>query len=499
MLFNSFEFLLAFLPLVWLGFFAIARRSHRGAALWLTLASLFFYGWWNPRLLWLLLASAAFNFWLGRILARRTGSAAKAGASASNSKMTRLPVLTVAVVANLALLGYFKYTNFFIATANAWLSTHHAALDLVLPLGISFFTFTQIAYLVDIHRGRAREADALRYLLFVTYFPHLIAGPVIHHQQMMPQFALPETYRPKRANIESGLAIFALGLFKKVVLADHLALLASPVFDAAAQGQAPSAAAAWVATLAYALQLYFDFSGYSDMAVGLSRLFNIQLPLNFASPYQANNIIEFWRRWHMTLSAFLRDYLYIALGGNRHGRWRRQLNLFLTMVLGGLWHGASWNFVLWGALHGLMLMGNHGWRALCQRLHLPSWRGSAWAGRLLTFVLVVLAWVPFRAADLPTTWLIWTSLADWQHLSWSDVSTGAQLRCLVGLALVWWLPNTVDWVDASSAKSERPLGQVKAAWSSWRPTPLWGAAMGAMLGLAVIFFSKNSPFLYFQF
>ncbi|WP_088285350.1 MBOAT family protein [Ideonella sp. A 288] len=483
MLFNSFEFIFGFLPVVWLLFFAAARWGQWPALLWLTAASLFFYGWWNPRLLWLLLASAAANFLLGRLLSRWTPE----GTTSARSR----GLLVAAVTANLLLLGYYKYTNFLIGTANALLSTHTGLVDLVLPLGISFFTFTQIAYLVDIHRGLAREADALRYLLFVTYFPHLIAGPVIHHQQMMPQFGWPQNFRPQRANMESGLAIFAIGLFKKVVIADHLALLATPVFDAAAQGQPVSTAAAWVGALAYALQLYFDFSGYSDMAVGLSRMFNITLPINFDSPYKAGNLIEFWRRWHMTLSAFLRDYLYIGLGGNRRGKARRFVNLFLTMLLGGLWHGASWNFVLWGALHGLGLIVNHAWRALAAGLSLPTLPGQAWAGRLFTFLFVVLAWVPFRAADLPTTWALWARMADLGHLAWPELCAAGHVGLLLALAVAWWLPNTVEWVDrAPSAGPRLP---------AWRATPRWGVAMGATLGVSMLFFSKNSPFLYFQF
>jgi alginate O-acetyltransferase complex protein AlgI len=479
-LFNSYEFLLVFLPVVWLLFYGSARYSHRVALGVLTLASLVFYGWWNPKLLWLLLASAAGNFLVGRALARAVAQ------PAGQALASRL--LTAAVVANLLLLCWYKYTNFLIGTANTLLHQQWPLVaNLVLPLGISFFTFTQIAYLVDIRRGHAREADPLRYLLFVTYFPHLIAGPVIHHQQMMPQFALPSTFVPQRERLQSGLAIFALGLFKKVVIADHLALVANPVFDGAVH-TAPTPAMAWVGALAYALQLYFDFSGYSDMAIGLSRLFNVELPINFNSPYRARNLIDFWRRWHITLSTFLRDYLYFALGGNRHGTVRRFVNLFTTMFLGGLWHGASWNFAFWGALHGLGLIVNHGWRSAVERWKLPDPFKLPGSGRLLTFVFVVIAWVPFRAADLATTQRVWSAMAStsgW-HVPVDDPrALPWLLLCLAG---AWWLPNSVDWVDGRG-------------WQrlTWRPTVAWGAAMGLLAGVAVTFFTRNSPFLYYQF
>ena len=358
MLFNSFLFLFVFLPATLLGFFLIGRYSRPLAALWLFAASLFFYGWWNPAFTFLLLASIAFNYSVGTALARE--HARRRAASGSW-------LLGVGVCANLGLLAYYKYANVFIQGGNAVLGTGWQIESIVLPLGISFYTFTQIAFLVDAHRGEAGEFDFIRYGLFVTYFPHLIAGPVLHHKEMMPQFALAQTYRPHWANLSVGLTILAIGLFKKVVLADGVASFASPVFKAASEGASVTFLEAWVGALAYTFQLYFDFSGYSDMAIGLSLLFGVKLPLNFDSPYKAANIIDFWRRWHMTLSRFLRDYLYFPLGGNRKGPARRHLNLLITMVLGGLWHGAGLTFVMWGALHGFYLIVNHAWRRLLLR------------------------------------------------------------------------------------------------------------------------------------
>jgi len=311
--------------------------------------------------------------------------------------------LASAIAANLALLGYFKYGGFFLENVDGLLGRPFADPRIVLPLGISFFTFTQIAYLVDTWKGRANERNPVHYALFVTYFPHLIAGPILHHSEMMPQFRIPLTYQFDFDKFTTGLCIFAFGLFKKVVLADGVAKFVAPVFDSAERGVAVSLPDAWGGALAYTFQLYFDFSGYCDMAIGLSWLFGIALPLNFDSPYKATSIIAFWRRWHMTLSRFLRDYLYIPLGGNRHGSARRYINLFATMTIGGLWHGAGWTFVAWGALHGAYLWANHAWStATHTRLNLvavpPPVRSTiAW---LLTFLAVVVGWVLFRARTI---------------------------------------------------------------------------------------------------
>jgi D-alanyl-lipoteichoic acid acyltransferase DltB (MBOAT superfamily) len=336
MLFNSAEFLFFFLPLLLFAFFRLGRHNRRLAAFWLTAGSLFFYGWWNPAYLGLLLSSIVFNYLVGYTIAR--------GDDIGSSRRKRL--LALGITVDLALLGYYKYANFFVDSVNAAFGTNYAILEIVLPLGISFFTFTQIAFLVDAARGEAKEFDFVHYSLFVTYFPHLIAGPVLHHKEMMPQFGQASTYRFSHEHLTVGLTVFAIGLFKKVVLADGVAPFASSVFAAAERGEVLGLFQAWGGTLAYSLQLYFDFSGYSDMAIGLSYMIGVRLPINFNSPYKSVNIADFWRRWHMTLSRFLRDYLYIPLGGNRKGSVRRYVNLMTTMLLGGLWHGAGWTFVL---------------------------------------------------------------------------------------------------------------------------------------------------------
>lgn len=319
MLFTSALFAWVYLPVVLAGFFAVGRFSEAGAALWLFLASLVFYAAWMPKFTLLLLASICFNFLVGRRI------------SASRSRVW----LTFGVTANLLLLAYYKYAGFLIANLNALIGSHWNPGPIILPIGISFFTFTQIAFLVDAYAKGVREPRFVHYGLFVTYFPHLVAGPVLHHAQMMPQFGLSKTYRFDFTNFGVGLGIFAIGLFKKVVLADGISPYSDAVFNAADAAQPITVEEAWLGALAYSLQLYFDFSGYSDMAVGLSWMFNIRLPFNFDSPYRACNISDFWRRWHMSLSSFLRDYLYITLGGNRRGEARRYVNLLTTMVLGG--------------------------------------------------------------------------------------------------------------------------------------------------------------------
>lgn len=401
MLFNSPAFILAFLPLTLALFFAIGRHHRPAAAAFLALASLFFYGWWDVRYVPLLCASIALNFGVGsRIIA----------CSIAEDRANARRWLIFGIVADLALLAYYKYSDLALATYNQLADTAYPALEIVLPLGISFFTFTQIAYLVDAYQGKAREYSAVHYGLFVTYFPHLIAGPILHHRQMMPQFERADVYRCIPQRLAEGGAIFMLGLAKKVVLADRFGEFAGGGFAAVASGQEITLFAAWGAVLCYTFQLYFDFSGYSDMAIGLGRMMGIELPRNFASPYKATSIIDFWRRWHMTLSAFLREYLYIPLGGNRQGPVRRHLNLMLTMLLGGLWHGANWTFVVWGGLHGLFLVINHLWREAVARLRL---HGIPWPDRALrpvywalTFLGVMVAWVFFRADSFDAAMLM---------------------------------------------------------------------------------------------
>jgi D-alanyl-lipoteichoic acid acyltransferase DltB (MBOAT superfamily) len=503
MLFNSYSFIFAFLPVVFIGTFWLGRRDQRLATWWLALASLVFYSVWDARFVWLLLLSIAFNFGAGRWIGRYR----EAGATGQGKR-----ALTVAIAANLALLAYFKYANFFLEVVHEWTGQAVPALDILLPLGISFFTFTQIAFLVDVHRGIAREHNFAQYLLFVTYFPHLIAGPVLHHKQMMPQFAEPANFRIDAGNVAVGLTVFVLGLAKKVLIADRLAEYATPVFMAAEAGQVLMPAEAWTGALAYSLQLYFDFSGYSDMAIGLSLMFNIRLPMNFDSPYKSTSIVDFWRRWHMTLSAFLRDYLYIPLGGNRRGALSRYTNLMVTMVLGGLWHGAGWTFLVWGALHGFYLLVNHAWRGLKARW---GWGDGGLAAHLaggaLTFLAVVVAWVFFRADSMGSAWSMLSSMAGLGEEgggSGALVSKGAVRAIVVGLCLVWLFPNVRQmvqafkptWEDMAGVRTPAKSSEGRLArWLTWTPSRVHAVAMALLLIWCLDSFSKVSEFLYFRF
>jgi D-alanyl-lipoteichoic acid acyltransferase DltB (MBOAT superfamily) len=423
-------------------------------------------------------------------------------------------------------LGYFKYANFFLDNANALFGTGLSLGEIILPLGISFFTFTQIAFLVDAWQGKAEEYSLTHYALFVTYFPHLIAGPILHHREMMPQFQLAETYRPHYDKLAAGLTIFVIGLFKKVILADGVAVYVAPVFEAPAAGVTLTFLEAWCGALAYTFQLYFDFSGYSDMAVGLSLMCGIRLPINFHSPYQAVNIIEFWRRWHMTLSRFLRDYLYFPLGGNRRGPARRYLNLLVTMLLGGLWHGAAWTFVVWGGLHGAYLVVNHAWRALRARLGHDLSRSTPWgraAGCLVTFVAVVAGWVVFRADSLeaaasilramaglngfvlPDVWLArWGAFGEW--LAGMGVAfaptpalarTGVVNWIWILLAVVWLAPNTQQIMAAARPALNVPA-DAPARWQ-WRPTAVAAVVVAGLALTVLVNLHRHSEFLYFQF
>jgi alginate O-acetyltransferase complex protein AlgI len=404
---------------------------------------------------------------------------------------------------NLGALAYFKYADFFIGNLNVMAGANLPLLGVVLPIGISFYSFTQIAYLVDTYQGKVTEPNVVHYGLFVTYFPHLIAGPVLHHAQMMPQFARAATYRPDAGRLCAGLLIFCLGLTKKIICADGVSPYADAVFDAADAGLALTVQEAWLGALAYTMQLYFDFSGYSDMAIGISWLFNVRLPFNFDSPYKATSISDFWRRWHISLSTFLRDYLYIALGGNRKGEVRRYLNLATTMVLGGLWHGASWSFVIWGALHGVFLMINHAFRAfvgttaLAQLDASRAWSVIAWA---MTMAGVTAAWVFFRAHSIDGAMLMLRTmygLADQVPEStvfWNaglHVSDAALWSAVLGVAAVL-APNSNRIGDRLLQATQAP-GMLR--WVAGTA----GCALLLLLVLINAVRDSSSAFIYFNF
>ncbi|MBF0165732.1 MAG: MBOAT family protein [Magnetococcales bacterium] len=507
MLFNSYAFIFGFLPITLLCFFATSKFSHRLAELLLVVASLFFYGWYNQKYVFLLLTLIVINYLYSYAIS----------CARQRSASTAKTILTVSIINNLGLLIYFKYANFFIVNIGHMAGIELKVLNVVLPLGVSFFTFTQIAFLVDVYRGIAREYSFIRYALFVIYFPHLIAGPMLHHKQIIPQFERQDTYKFSLNNFSAGLTVFIIGLAKKVLLADQLAYPANQIFDAVTHGGTPMLAEAWIGAFAYTLQIYFDFSGYSDMAVGLSRMFNIHLPVNFYSPYKARNIIEFWHRWHMTLSIFLRDYLYVSLGGNRRGTIRRYVNLMVTMLLGGLWHGAGWTFVLWGGLHGLYLVVNHGWR------YLFGADGASLVWRLLwgwvTFIAVVFAWVPFRAPDFDTAIHMFAGMLGGNGVSLpinfvilfkvdssmvkflgltplSGLPAVEYIVIFLGLLIVWFLPNTQQWIPCYKfvfdAEHELAKGVQKQEM-------MYAVGLGLLMGMSLLSLNRASDFLYFQF
>lgn len=377
MLFNSYVYIFAFLPAAFAGYFLLAKRHKKLAKVWLVIASLFFYSYWNIKYLPLILISLSVNYVLGR----------KIGEAAAQNRSRAKLILILGLAFNIGLLGYYKYADFFLANINYLFNTGFPLPHIVLPLAISFFTFQQIAYIVDAYRGEAKEYDFLNYALFITFFPQLIAGPIVHHKEMMPQFMDERNKHIKWENMAKGLFIFTIGIFKKVMIADTFAYWANLGFDALPE---LTMLDAWITSLAYTFQLYFDFSGYTDMAIGAALFFNIKLPLNFNSPYKALNIQDFWRRWHMTLSRFLRDYIYIPLGGNRRGEIATYRNLMITFLIGGLWHGAGWNFVFWGFMHGTALIIHRLWQKT--GIKMPNF--LAW---LITFNFVNITWIFFRA------------------------------------------------------------------------------------------------------
>lgn len=489
MLFSSLVFILAFLPISFVGYHALRLSGRQALAkAWTVACSLFFYGWWDWRYVALVCGSIAANFAWSRAMERRP----------DKSKI----MLLTGIGTNLLLLAYYKYANFFVQTVDGLTGAGWHIAHIVLPLAISFYTFQQIAYLIESHReGRAADSF-VDYALFVLFFPHLIAGPITHHKEMLPQFATLGAGRLPRSYVQVGTIVFVLGLAKKVLLADGFAMLADPAFGAVRDGAVLSAGDAWLGALSYTLQLYFDFSGYSDMAIGLGLMFGVLLPVNFSSPYKATSIVEFWRRWHISLSRFLRNYLYIALGGNRHGTARRYANLLVTMALGGLWHGASWTFVLWGTLHGLYLVINHAWGALAPK------GGTGAAGRvlgwLLTMVAVVIAWVLFRAESFGSASSVLLSMGG---VNGPGTAAGflfarplGWFAVVAGFVVVTQLPSVLELVNYPRSTPGLPIEHDGLKPVGWR-APAWGTAAAIGVAGALAFARLPDPgiFLYFNF
>ncbi len=485
MVFSSYIFLLAFLPAVLLGFYALRAAGRRDASVtFLLVASAVFYAHWNLAHLALLAGSIAVNFFLG-------GRIAGAGAAAP-----RKTLLIVGIVFSLSLIFWFKYLDFAASNVAALTGASYTFRNFILPLGISFFAFQQIAYLVDCYQTRAYEARPRDYALFVSFFPQLIAGPIVHHGFTRPQFAVLSRSPVNLEMLPYGLMIFAMGLAKKTMIADPIARGIDPIWASAATGEPLTAALAWTAALGYSLQIYFDFSGYCDMAIGIAAMLGVRLPVNFNSPYKAQSIIEFWRRWHITLSNFLRDYVYIPLGGNRGGQLFRLRNIFLTMLIGGVWHGAAWTFIIWGAIHASLITTNH-----ALRLAAPAF--CAWSGpaaRVVkqgsTLFFVVIAWVFFRASDMSAAITVLGGLTRAGAVSIDPVLI-AWMAFAGALAL--FAPNSLE-IAGYREKLDQPFPAESAPGARLlRPTPFSAAAVAILLAGGIAAAWKPAPFIYFNF
>jgi alginate O-acetyltransferase complex protein AlgI len=492
MLFNSYVFLFVFLPAALLTFYGLRRFGFLNASVTaLMLASVAFYTYWRPSDTFILLATIVVNYFLARNLAR---------VSAKGAKL----LLILGISLNLGLLTYFKYFDFLASNIAALGGIDYVARHIVMPIGISFFTFTQLAYLVDCYRSRTYEANFITYALFVTVFPHLIAGPIIHHAQMRPQFARLRRESVNADLINMGMVIFVVGLAKKVLLADNLVGGADIVFNAADHGAHLSTAAAWIGTVAYTLQIYFDFSGYSDMAIGLALLFGLCLPINFNSPYKSTSIIDFWRRWHITLSTWLRDYLYIPLGGNRGGEFARLRNVFITFLLGGLWHGAGWTFVIWGALHGAYVVVNH---LLIKGKPAADGRFTIVMKRVVVMMLVMIAWVFFRATSVAGAIGILRSMFSAQTgTALAGLDMDVYLWMLLGAAIALFAPSTQQLTrytakpaDSLKLPEGSLLGSLRAGHLAYPASPSVALICGLMFAAALACIWRPAIFIYFNF
>lgn len=480
MLFNSYPYILFFLPITIIVYFVLNKNKLIiPAKVWLILASFFFYSQWNPHFTIILLISVLFNFAIASCL----------NAHIFKTNISRKIVLAFGVAANLLVLAHFKYVNFFMENIFGLCHSCWFPLKIFLPLGISFFTFVQISYLVDSYKNETKEYDFLNYCLFITFFPHLIAGPIVRHNEIIPQFKEIKTKVFKYKNIILGLAFFAIGLFKKVVLADAFSQYALMGYSHSSH---LSMLESWILSLSYTFQIYFDFSAYTDMALGSAKMFNIDFPINFNSPYKAASVRDFWRRWHMTLSRFLRDYIYIPLGGNRKGEFRLYINILITFILAGLWHGASWMFILWGMLHGIALCFNHLWGKTS--IKLPKVLNI-----FLTFMFVNMTWIVFRSQDLLQSRRIFESMFNFANiqlpkLNLFSASFGTHayqnlfLFLPLAMILVFGCKNSQELVDLIKINSQ------KKAW-------IYGILLSGafLLCLFKIIYVTPKEFIYFKF
>lgn len=540
MLFNSYEFIFLFLPVTVLIFYQLGKFGNKKLTiLWLVAASFFFYAWWNPPYFWLLLLSICFNYGIGCALNQ---------CRADESRRRARLFLTLGIVFNLGAIGYYKYFNFFIDTTNSLLGTSIVLDQIVLPLGISFYTFQQISYLMDSFEGQAKGYRFIDYCLFVSFFPQLIAGPIVTHDEMLPQFSQREKEKFNEEDMAVGLTIFSIGLFKKVIFADGVAIYATSVFNAAHQGVSLTLFESWIGALAYALQIYFDFSGYSDMAIGGARMFGIKLPLNFNSPYKAVNIIDFWARWHMTLTRFLNRYLYnpIAMSLSRRrmqmgkslirrgmgspGAFTELIAIptMITMLLAGFWHGAGWQYIIFGLLHGFYLTVNHGWNML-QKLMGDDFRKSRWwrdrLGQFATLIAVVISLVFFRAegvgdafsilqgmfgvngVSLPISFSKQLAVLQNWNITFNGLIPHLKLETLEVVSwisflfiFVWLAPNTQQWmVKFEPVLDDKFVRLSKHDYFQWQPTRGWAAIAATIALISILNLARVSEFIYFQF
>jgi alginate O-acetyltransferase complex protein AlgI len=503
MLFNSAIFLVFFLPLTLIGYQIFARLGRRAMIAWLTFASIVFYSWWNWHFVFVLLGSVLVNFTISKFIAR--------GAGTKSAKAW----MVAGILINLGILGYYKYLFRFLDALDSVGLIHHHWDQVLLPLGISFFTFTQIAYLIDLSQGEAEPQNLVEYSLFVTFFPHLISGPILHHLEMMPQFK-ERHFGLRMDDMLVGISWFVLGFAKKCIIADTLANRADHAFQL---GPTLGVQGAWCGIITYSLQLYFDFSGYSDMAIGLARMFSIEFPMNFNSPYKAVRITDFWARWHMTLTRYLTRYIYNPISlAVRRSRLRagkkvsqqaaRNLPGFValiawptmvTMTVAGVWHGAGLKFVIFGALHGIYLTLNHAWRLLrgqAAELRTPSKLGSA-LSVLLTYACVLVALVFFRASSTDSALHYLAGMIGLHGMSWHDDAIKASRALLAtgGLMLVWFFPNTQQILGQRAAATS----QGRWSWPTWQPTLRWSVAIGVLFFIGLLFVDNTATFLYFQF
>ena len=540
MLFNSYEFLFVFLPLTLGGFFLFGRSSRTWAIRWLIVASLGFYAWWRPLNVLIIAPSIAVNYLLARALLRY---------SRSDNSAASKRILLVGIIFNIAFLGYFKYANFVVHATNDVVGTTFVMSTIILPLGISFITFQKIAFLLDVHARRIEDFTLQDYCLFVLFFPQMIAGPIVHYREMLPQFHR-ASCKPEVDHVAVGLTLFTFGLFKKVVLADGISSLVSPLYAQAALGASVSLIPAWLAAIGFTLQIYFDFSGYTDMALGLARLFGVRFPPNFNSPLRASSIIDFWLRWHMTLTRFLTAYIYnpLALRAARR-RAARGLPAFggrstttvaflevltvpviVTMFVSGVWHGAGYLFILWGLLHGVYITINHGWRTLAHRLwhdresYSKIMRPIGW---VLTFVAVTAAMVLFRSSNLTAAAGLLGGMAGAHGiaipasiydrlgplaallrsgdpvLAAAGVSLPALLKWTVGLGFIALaMPNTLEILSHyQPALGVQPVVATNALekTASWKPSLAWALAVSLLAVIGILHLGGNSEFLYWQF